>query len=203
MHPSNILDKIAKCLIDVNPQFTLCYMLACDFVDIEVHAPAITIDPLYAKEENCFKIVLYPVPKIFLRRGTADKLARVQSELEEQNLSLLITDGYRPYSIQKKIWQIVPDPDYVADPAIGSKHNRGAAVDITILDLPMGTEIDDLTEKAHHNYPHLKGEEKKNRLFLKNLMEKHGFIALPTEWWHYEDSDWEQYPICDICLSQL
>jgi D-alanyl-D-alanine dipeptidase len=117
---------------------------------------------------------------------------------------LKIFDGFRPLSVQKKMWEVFPHPGYVADPKKGSRHNRGAAVDVTLIrladgaELPMPTPYDDFTTKAHRNFNELPAEAILNRALLERVMAKHGFIGLPTEWWHFDDNDWERYPILDV-----
>ena len=98
----------------------------------------------------------------------------------------------------------MPDERYVANPAKGSRHNRGAAVDLTLIrlsdgrELPMPTPFDDFSERAGRDYPDLPAEVIRNRDLLRRVMEKHGFIALPTEWWHFDDVDWRNYPVTDL-----
>ena len=136
--------------------------------------------------------------------ATAEKLKRVQAELAGQWLGLKIFDGFRPLAVQRKFWEIIPDDRYVANPAKGSRHNRGAAVDLTLIhlsdgrELPMPTPFDDFSERAGRDYPDLPAEVIRNRDLLRRVMEKHGFVALPTEWWHFDDVDWRNYPITDL-----
>ncbi len=132
----------------------------------------------------------------------------VQQELKSQGLGLKLFDGYRPLSAQRKLWEIVPDSRYIADPAKGSKHNRGAAVDLTLVDkngkeLAMPTPYDDFTEKAHWNYQNLPQEAIRNRTLLRQIMEKHGFKGISTEWWHFDDRNWEQYEILDLDFDKI
>jgi len=129
--------------------------------------------------------------RAFLRLPVARALALVQQELNEKNLSLKIWDAYRPYSVTEKMWELIKDERYVADPKKGSGHNRGIAVDLTIIDrktgkeLDMGTGFDNFTDTAHQTFKDLPAEILANRSLLKALMEKYGFVALETEWWHF------------------
>jgi D-alanyl-D-alanine dipeptidase len=179
-----------------------------DFVDIKTICPSVIVDVKYATPDNFMKQTLYDSDRCYLRRGTARKLAAVQDYLQRYGLGLKIMDGYRPLSIQKKMWKALPDPSYVADPKAGSMHNRGAAVDVTLVDkngneLPMGTGYDDFTERAHIDYKHLPAEILKRRGNLIYAMVRGGFVAFRTEWWHYADKEWEKYPVEDIGLTQL
>lgn len=145
----------------------------------------------YATTNNFTHQILYNHPTAYMRIEAAIALQKVSEELYTQHIGLKIFDAYRPYSVTKKMWEVVPDDRYAANPAKGSGHNRGAAVDLTLYDLTTGTELqmptpfDDFTEKAHHNYMNLDTTVLKNRKLLKDAMEKYGFVALDTEWWHY------------------
>jgi len=177
-------------------------------VDIEKINPRIKVEIKYATEDNFTGRRLYDVGKCFLRRFVAVKLDSVQRELEKFGLGLKVWDCYRPLSVQKILWSIVPDERYVANPAKGSRHNRGCAVDLTLVDscgneLPMPTKYDDFTEKAHRDYFDLPDTLIKNREILENVMRKYGFIPLPTEWWHFDFEGWEKFSILDIPLKEL
>jgi len=179
------------------------------FVDITTYIPNIRKDVRYATVANFTHQVLYPRAAVYLRRPAARALKAVQLELNKKGLGLLIYDGYRPYHITEKMWQIVPDDRYAADPRAGSGHNRGLAVDLTIIDLHTGkpvampTDFDDFTEKAHHNYRVTDPATAANRKLLRDVMEAHGFIALETEWWHYYLKDNKQYPLTDLPFNSL
>lgn len=179
-----------------------------DLVNVQNTIPGIVLDIRYATTNNFTHQQVYPVAKCYLRRTTMEKLAAVQRDLKKQNLGLKIYDGYRPLSVQKKFWAIMPDDRYVANPAKGSRHNRGAAVDLTIVDakgneLLMPTPYDDFTEKAHRDYQNLPPEAIRNRALLETVMQKHGFDGLSTEWWHFDDKDWKNFPITDLDFERL
>ncbi len=164
-------------------------------------------DVRYATENNFTGKVLYPTGKVYLRKIAAEKLSAANQFLKKNyNLSLKIFDGYRPLSVQKKLWVIMPDERYVANPAKGSRHNRGAAVDITLIDnkgneIEMGTGYDDFTEKAHPDYEGISDEVKHNRKILKEVMMNFGFDIFPTEWWHFDFTGWENFSILDIEIN--
>jgi D-alanyl-D-alanine dipeptidase len=117
-------------------------------------------------------------------------------------------DCYRPLSVQKKFWALVPDERYVANPAKGSRHNRGMAVDLTVVDregreLAMPTPYDDFTERAHRDFMNLSPEQLRNRELLEKVMVKHGFEPFPTEWWHFDFKGWEAYPVMDTPFRDI
>ncbi|MBI2812356.1 MAG: D-alanyl-D-alanine dipeptidase [Candidatus Melainabacteria bacterium] len=179
-----------------------------DFVDIQTVNPRILIDIRYATANNFVGRAVYSSAKCFLRRKVAKKLDLIQKKLEKIGLGLKVWDGYRPFSVQKIFWEILPDPRYVAPPNEGSRHNRGAAVDLTLVDkegkeLKMPTEFDDFSEKAHSHYDRLPKEVIHNRTLLHNIMREHGLIPFVTEWWHFDDEEGEKFPIEDKTFEEL
>jgi len=167
----------------------------------------ILTDVKYATTNNFTGKVLYPTSKVYLRKVVADSISKVQKYLQSNyNMSIKIFDGYRPLSVQWKLWAIVPDDRYVADPRKGSRHNRGAAVDLTIIDslgneLDMGTQYDDFTEKAHRDYKNIPDHVLKNRRILDEAMIKYGFEPLNTEWWHFDFNGWKKFSVLDISIN--
>lgn len=167
----------------------------------------IVMDVKYATTNNFVGKVLYPTDKVYMRKIVAEKLSEANRYLRENyNLAIKIFDGYRPLSVQKLMWEILPDPRYVADPSKGSRHNRGAAVDITLIDengneIEMGTPYDDFTEKAHYDYEELSDDVKANRKLLRDVMIKFGFEPLETEWWHFDFKGWEKFSILDYQIN--
>lgn len=155
--------------------------------------------------------LMYPAgtSRSFLRMPAARALARVQQELAAQGLGLKIFDAYRPYSVTVKFWELVKDERYVANPAKGSGHNRGIAVDLTIIDLQtgreldMGTGFDNFTDTAHQSFTDLPSTVLENRRLLRTVMEKYGFVALETEWWHYYLRDGAHFELLDIPFKKL
>jgi len=171
--------------------------------------PGIRIDVRYATTNNFMHEKLYPVAKVYLRAPAARALAGVQRDLAAEHLGLKVFDGYRPYSITEKMWEPIKNPDFVADPAKGSRHNRGAAVDLTIVDLESGEEIamptpfDAFTPKASASYADLPPNVIANRAKLHDAMVRHGFDQLPSEWWHFDFRGWERFPIMNVPLEAL
>jgi D-alanyl-D-alanine dipeptidase len=169
-------------------------------VNIQSVNSHVVLDIRYATTNNFTGKKVYDSANCLLRASTARKLSDAQRELEQSGLGLKVYDCYRPLAVQRKFWSLVPDERYVANPAKGSRHNRGAAVDLTLVDrngqeLPMPTPFDDFTDKAHRDYTQLPPEALKNRSLLEQVMTRHGFVGLPTEWWHFDDADWPSYPI--------
>lgn len=180
-----------------------------ELVDLEEEISDIRLDVRYATEDNFMGERLYPVAKAVLRKPAAESLSEAQEDLKERGLELEVFDGYRPYEVTEKMWEPYQDPDFVADPAEGSRHNRGCAVDVTLVDSANGEELvmptgyDDFTEKAAHDYGDLPEEAIRNRDLLREVMEGHGFAALETEWWHYDCQDWERFEVMDLPLESV
>lgn len=179
-------------------------------IELKELIPSIQYELLYATPNNFTKKQLYRNGDItFLRRPAAKALQKVQIELQRLGYGLKIYDAYRPYGATKQMWELIKDERYVANPAKGSGHNRGLAVDLTIVDLrsreelDMGTGFDNFTDTAHHSFTHLLPEVLKNRALLRSLMEKHGFKALQTEWWHYSWPNNRNYDVLDIEFRRL
>ncbi len=148
------------------------------------------IDIKYATTDNFIKAAVYPCGRCFLRREAAKALAHVRDELKQEGYKLKLLDGYRPRPVQQKLWDKVPNRNYVAPPWEGSMHNRGVAIDLTLTDrfgkeLDMGTPYDFFGPEAHHDYTKLSEKILGLRTHLKNVMESHGFKSIRTEWWHY------------------
>jgi D-alanyl-D-alanine dipeptidase len=161
----------------------------------------------YATANNFLRQPVYGQARCLLRRSVAQQLARVQADLEARGLGLKLYDCYRPLSVQRQMWAIMPDARYVADPANGSRHNRGAAVDVTLVDratgreLEMPTDFDDFTDRAHFDYPAVSAAAKANRQELRAALERRGFTALATEWWHFDAPNWSRYGLLNIPLE--
>jgi D-alanyl-D-alanine dipeptidase len=144
----------------------------------------------------------------YLRPTVAAALARVQQDLRRRGLGLKVFDCYRPLSVQRRFWELVPDERYVANPAKGSRHNRGAAVDLTLVDrqgreLKMPTGFDDFSPRAHRDYRDLPKAVIRNRDTLERAMRRRGFVGLPTEWWHFDFQGWERFEVLDLPFEEL
>jgi D-alanyl-D-alanine dipeptidase len=177
-------------------------------VDVKKIAPDMIVAMQYATGDNFTGKVLYDCNRCFLTETTARKLVKAQMELKKQKLGLKVWDCYRPLSVQKLFWSLVPDPRFVANPDKGSRHNRGTAVDVTLVDsqgneLPMPSHFDDFTPQAFRDNKELPEHILKNREALENAMKKAGFLPLHTEWWHYDDNEWQSYELLDIPFSDI
>lgn len=180
-------------------------------VNILSKIPNIQLDLRYATTNNFMKKAMYPIATntTFLKLPAANALLKIQKELNKNKLGLKIFDAYRPYFVTKQFWKLVHDERYVANPIKGSDHNRGTAIDVTLINLTtheelnMGTGFDNFTDSAHHNFTAFSTTVLNNRLLLKNIMEKYGFKKLNTEWWHYSFEDSEQHAILNVRFTTL
>lgn len=167
------------------------------------------LDIRYATENNFTKQKVYTSADPFLRLPAMRALRKVQDSLSKHHLGLIIFDAYRPYSATVKFYEIVKDTRFVADPKVGSKHNRGCAVDVSLYDLTTGTELpmptpfDDFSIKANATNQDLPENVLQNRSLLAGVMQAFGFLIYPDEWWHFDYRDWENYPLMDIPLEEL
>lgn len=184
-----IAEPIAETLFPPSPVLVFDYD-TLKWTEIVHLNSDIVIDLKYATTENFVEEKMYDCPRAFLRPKVANALLAVHETLKKENLGLKIYDAYRPLPIQSKLWKKVPDRRYVTPPSKGSMHNRGAAVDITIVDsegneLEMGTPYDFFGREAWPEYQDLPKEVLKNRKLLKKVMLQHGFKGIRTEWWHF------------------
>ncbi|WP_264554152.1 M15 family metallopeptidase [Flavobacterium sp. N2038] len=160
------------------------------FVNLKDYSSDFIYDMKYATEDNFLKAKVYDCAECFLRLKTVQALIAANNDFKKKGFKIKLYDCYRPLSIQKKMWEIVSNPEYVADPKKGSIHNRGGAVDISLVDrngkeVDMGTAFDFFGSKASHNYTDLPKGVKSNRKFLKKIMIQNGFNSFDSEWWHY------------------
>ena len=182
-----------------------------ELVELKDLIPHLKFDLKYASNENFTGKRVYPsnTRSTYLVREAAHSLKSIAIELEKKNLGLLIWDAYRPYRATVKFWRMIHDERYVANPTKGSGHNRGIAVDLTLYEISTGqmlempTGFDNFSDTAHHDFMMLAEKKIMNRLLLKNVMEKHGFTSLETEWWHYAWSNDKNYPIMNTSFKKL
>jgi zinc D-Ala-D-Ala dipeptidase len=180
-----------------------------DLVELTKLSKSIKLDIRYATANNFVGRPVYTEARAFLQRPAAEALVRVHKKLKHEGLGIMIFDGYRPWAITKLFWEVVPDDKrkFVADPAKGSKHNRGCAVDLSIYDLKSGKPIDmpsgfdEFTERASPDYKGGSEQERANRDKLRRMMEAEGFTVNANEWWHFDYKDWEKYAIYDISFA--
>jgi D-alanyl-D-alanine dipeptidase len=178
-------------------------------MSINKNVPGVVLDIKYATKDNFVKEAVYNLPLAFARKPVVEALAKVQAELKKEGLGLKIWDAYRPYSVTCLFYEKTQDSVYTAAPWKGSRHNRGCAVDLTIINLKTGKELkmptpyDDFTDKAHPDYMKLPGEVLHNRNLLATVMKKYGFSVYPSEWWHFDYRGWENFELIDISFEQL
>jgi D-alanyl-D-alanine dipeptidase len=171
----------------------------------------IRLDIRYATSNNFLGRPVYAVAGAFLQRPAAQAVVRANRALRKKGYGLLVFDGYRPWSVTKIFWDETPADkrEFVADPAQGSRHNRGCAVDLTLYDLKTGREVvmpgafDEMSERSHIDYQGGSEESRRLRDMLRDAMQAEGFAVYPPEWWHYDFRDWRQYAILDIPFSAI
>lgn len=161
------------------------------FVNLQDYSNDFVFDMKYATTENFLKTKVYDCAECYLRYKTVKALIVANSAFQKLGYRIKIFDCYRPLDVQKKMWKIVSNPKYVADPAKGSIHNRGGAVDITLvsnrgLELDMGTAFDYFGKEAAHNFKKFSTQILRNRKILKSVMVQHNFKVFESEWWHYD-----------------
>jgi D-alanyl-D-alanine dipeptidase len=173
--------------------------------------PSIKLDIRYATTNNFLGSIFYAQARAFLQRPAAGAVVRVVQALKPLGYGLLIHDGYRPWYVTRTFWECTPEEKHwlVANPASGSKHNRGAAVDLTLYDLKTGAVIempstyDESTPRAYAFYPGGTSLQRWHRALLRRLMEAEGFTVNPEEWWHFDYKDWKDYAIGNVTFDKI
>jgi D-alanyl-D-alanine dipeptidase len=178
-------------------------------LEIKKFVPGIVLDIRYATTNNFMKRIMYRQARAFARKPVVMQLKKIQAELKKLGYGLKIFDAYRPYGVTLAFYEGAADKNFVANPAKGSKHNRGCAVDLTIIDLKTGREMamptpyDSFAPEAAADYTNLPAEVLKNRKMLIDTMQKHGFRVIPNEWWHFDFKGWQRYDLLDIPFEKL
>ncbi len=173
-----------------------------DLVDITLFSDKAVLKIRYATKDNFLDTILYPCAKCLLRYEVLKDLLRAESEFAENGFRIKLYDCYRPLHVQKLMWEKIPIPGLVANPVTGSRHNRGSAVDISLVDsagkeLDFGTPHDDFSKKARTFYADLPDTVKKNRMYLRKVMQKHHFKGINSEWWHFSHTCGTKYKVSD------
>jgi len=187
----------------LNPNFA--------FLEIKKSIPSIVLDIKYATSNNFTGIAVYKTAKAYARKPVVFALEKVQQSLGKKGLGLKIYDAYRPYSVTVKFWNItaLDKKDFVANPAKGSRHNRGCAVDVTLINLKTGQELemptpyDSFLDKAYADFSLLPDTVLQNRKILQDAMTSNGFNIYKYEWWHFDFKDWQSYDLMDIEFEKL
>ncbi len=177
-----------------------------DLVELVKLDQTIRLDIRYATKENFLGTPLYPAARALLQRPAAEAVVRVHRALAEKGYGLLIHDAYRPWQVTKLFWEATPRASriFVADPSQGSKHNRGAAVDLTLFDRNTGHAVamvggyDEFSPRSNPDYPGGTSLQRWQRDLLRKAMEREGFTVNEVEWWHFDYRDWDQYPIMNV-----
>lgn len=180
-------------------------------IELKSLIPALQYELRYASKNNFTGQRLYPknTHTTYLRRKPAMALAKVAEELRGKGLGIKIWDAYRPYRTTVRFWELIHDERFVANPSKGSGHNRGTSVDLTLVDLKSGKELemptpfDDFSPAAFHGALNIDDFRIKNRALLKSTMEKYGFVPLETEWWHYSWQGASAYDVLDLSFKVL
>jgi len=182
-----------------------------ELVEVVQLDPTIRLDIRYASTNNFMGAVFYDESRAFLQRPAAEALVRAHRGLEEHGLGLLIHDGYRPWYVTKMFWDATPESQkvFVADPSSGSRHNRGAAVDLTLYDRSTGQPVrtvggyDEFSPRSYPEYPGGTGRQRWYRELLRDVMEAEGFTVYEAEWWHFDFDDWRAYPILNARFDEI
>lgn len=184
---------------------------SADLVEVVKLASGIKLDIRYATSNNFLSTPVYTQARAFLQRPAAEALTRINTKLKPQGYGLIIHDAYRPWYVTKIFWDATPADRhiFVANPAEGSKHNRGCAVDLSLYDLKTGKEVempsvyDEMTERAYSNYAGGTEPQRLRRKVLREAMESEGFLVNPEEWWHFDYKTWANYPILNTPFEKL
>jgi D-alanyl-D-alanine dipeptidase len=182
-----------------------------DLVELIKLDPTIKLDIRYATTNNFLQTPVYTQSRAFLQRPAAEALVRANRELKPYGYGLIIHDGYRPWYVTRIFWDATPNDKkiFVANPAKGSVHNRGCAIDLSLYDLKTGQEVkmpsgyDEMTRRAYADYSGGTAAERERRALLRRVMEKQGFKVNPDEWWHFDYKDWKLYPILNVKFEDL
>jgi CubicO group peptidase (beta-lactamase class C family)/D-alanyl-D-alanine dipeptidase len=182
-----------------------------DLVELTKLEPGIKLDIRYATTNNFLGSVFYKEARAFLQRPAAEALVRAHQQLKKSGYGLLIHDGYRPWFVTKVFWDATPEDKhiFVANPATGSRHNRGCAVDLTLYDLQTGKPVemvgtyDETTDRSYPDYPGGTTLQRWHRWLLRNAMEAQGFTVYEAEWWHFDYKDWRSYTIGNVPFEKI
>jgi D-alanyl-D-alanine dipeptidase len=209
--PQRPVEELRAEALKAQPPHEQGFFLKPDLVELVKLDPTIKLDIRYATANNFLSTPVYTQARAFLQRPAAEALLRAHRELKADGYGLIIHDGYRPWYVTKIFWDATPDDKkiFVADPATGSRHNRGCAVDLSLYDLKTGKEVqmpsgyDEMTPRAYADYAGGTADERARRALLRHVMEQQGFTVLPEEWWHFDYKDWKQYPILNVKFEDL
>ncbi|GIL24218.1 MAG: hypothetical protein BroJett042_27310 [Bacteroidota bacterium] len=180
-----------------------------ELINLEKFIPDVVLEIGYATTNNLTGEKVYDLPRAYARKPVAEALKKIQADLKRKGLGLKIFDGYRPYSATVKFYELFGDTTYVASPYKGSRHNRGCALDLTLINLKTGKELqmptgwDSFTKEAWPSTPVADPTIRANRKLLIDTMEKFGFTVYESEWWHFDFVGWQKFEVLDIDFEEL
>jgi D-alanyl-D-alanine dipeptidase len=209
--PLRPIEKLRAEALKEQPPSEAGTFLKPDLVELVKLDPTIKLDIRYATRNNFLGTPVYTQARAFLQRPAAEALLRAQRNLKTHGYGLIIHDGYRPWYVTKIFWEATPVDKriFVADPAVGSNHNRGCAVDLSLYDLATGEEVtmpsgyDEMTERAYADFPGGTPDERARRALLRQVMEKQDFKVNLEEWWHFDYKDWKEYQILNVKFEDI
>jgi D-alanyl-D-alanine dipeptidase len=209
--PVRPVDELRASTLAAHPPVETGEFRAPDLVDLAALDPTIKLDVRYATSNNFLGTPVYTTARAFLQRPAAEALLRAHRALEPHGYGLLIHDAYRPWHVTKLFWEATPESGhgFVANPAAGSKHNRGAAVDLTLYDRATGQPVamvggyDEFSPRSNPDYPGGTALQRWQRDLLRRSMEEQGFTVNKVEWWHFDHQDWARYPILNRRFEEL
>lgn len=211
IQPLRPVEELRKEALEAKPPVESPDLRKPDLVDLATLGANFHFDIRYATSNDFLGTPVYSQARAFLERPAAEALLAAAAEFKSKGWGILVHDAYRPWYITKIFWDATPPSlhTYVADPAKGSKHNRGCAIDMSLYSLASGkpadmpSGYDELTERAHPNYTGGTPEQRELRDYLRRTMESHGFTVDPGEWWHYDFKEWQSYPIINIPFEKI
>ena len=209
--PVRPVEELRKEALAATPPVERGEFRQTELVELRSLEPSIKYDIRYATTNNFMDAVFYSEAKAFLQRPAAEALVRAHRKLRAQGYGLLIHDAYRPWYVTKMFWDATPPEHkhFVADPSQGSRHNRGAAVDLTLYDLKTGAPVemvggyDEFSERSYPDYPGGTARQRWHRELLRDAMEAEGFRVYEFEWWHFDYGDWRKYPIGNLTFDRI
>lgn len=204
-------DELRRRALVAAPPVESGSFVAADLVELISMDPTLKLDIRYAGTNNFMGMQLYDEPRAFLQRPAAEALVRMNGLLKKYGYGMIVYDAYRPWYVTRMFWDATPDSQkiFVADPAKGSRHNRGCAVDVGFYSLAtgepvdMGSDYDEFSMRAFPSYPGGTAEQRERRELLRLLMAGEGFTVYPEEWWHFDFAGWQKYPILNLRFDQL
>ena len=209
--PASKLEQLRADALRESPPDETGEFLETDLVEVVKLDPGLKLDVRYAGSDNFLRAPVYPQARVYLQRAAAEAVVRVNRALQPQGYGLLLFDGYRPWYVTWIFWEATPaeQRNFVANPATGSRHNRGCAVDLSLYDLQSGLEVsmpsgyDEFSARAHPDYAGGTAQQRAARDLLRKAMEAEGFTVNDDEWWHYDCRDWQKYRIGNTFFKDL